>query len=169
MGRCKRLGPLTASPSYATQLSGAIFHLILSSSELTIESGCHWWLVNHRYSSPSQLPLGLRNSHLELELLMTVASLFTDMAGSTPFLRSMCFPEVADLKWGSPILHFIYQFSEKLQSGCKSHTFHSIKQLFSDYQDPYDVRALPWWNELNYFNQFSVLILVLIPLLNSDC
>ena len=72
-------------------------------------------------------------------------------------------------KMRSPILHFIYQFSEKLQSGCKSHTFHSIKQLFSDYQDPYDVRALPWWNELNYFNQFSVLILVLIPLLNSDC
>ena len=172
-----------------------IFHVLLSSSELTIESGCRWWLVDHRYSSPSRLPLGLRNSHLELELLMTVASfregngtplqysclenpvdggawwaavhgvaksrtrlsdftftfhfhalekemathssilawripgmgepgglpsmglhrvrhdwsdltaaavasLFTDMAVSAAFLRSMCFPEVANLKWG---------------------------------------------------------------------
>ena len=46
------------------------------------------WLQSwcHRYSSPSWVPLRLRNSLWRLQSLMTVTSLFTDMAENTPFL-----------------------------------------------------------------------------------
>ena len=66
MGRCKSLGSLKVSLSYASQLSGVSIQ-VFSHPELPWGSWqglpAVWWLLDHRYSSPSWVPLGLTSSH----------------------------------------------------------------------------------------------------------
>ena len=74
--------------SYAPQLSGQVsyvFH-ILSSSVLSLGSGCSLMAAMLQVFS---FPISLGAQELTLgglESLMTVTSLFTDIAGNTPFL-----------------------------------------------------------------------------------
>ena len=89
MARCKSLGLLKPFLSYAAHLSRA--SLLFSHPELPFLGPHHrewlqFWLLDSRYSPSSRIPLGLNSSHLlGLQSLLTVPSLFTDMAGNTLF------------------------------------------------------------------------------------
>ena len=172
MGGCKSLGPLKVSPSYAPQLSGASTLHFSPPPEFPRAHHREWLrLMAGRSQAFVSFSSALRAQEFTFEAgIADDSGILVYWRGRKHSIsQKRVLSTSGRFKMRLPILHFIYQFSEKLQSGCKSHTFYLIKQLFSAYQDPYDVRALLWWNELNDFNQFSGLILFLIPLSNSDC
>ena len=84
MGRCKSLGSLKSFLWYVPHLSRAsiLYFHILSFLRLTIRSGFSLWLLNGRYSFSFWVSSGLSAHGGGLQSLMTVTSLFTDMAGN---------------------------------------------------------------------------------------
>ena len=92
MGRSKSLGSLKSFLSYAPQHLGLVSKVYMSWASFPQgslwEVAIVWWLLDSRYSSPSWGSSELTGLHWGLQLLITVTSLFTDMAGNISLLMS---------------------------------------------------------------------------------
>ena len=112
MGRCKSPGSPESFFYYSPQLPWGQYLCFLH-PELLSSPGREWlqfwWLLNHRYSSPSWVPLG-SGAHIQLQLLMTVTSLFTDMAGNTPFLTITVFVAANDHMIVGSIYNYLFHY-----------------------------------------------------------
>ena len=86
MRRCKSLDSLKSLLSYASQLSSASIQWF-SHPELSWGRGCSLMALGSQVFSP-WVPLGLASS-LGQEFLMTMTSLFTDMAGNISWLKKI--------------------------------------------------------------------------------
>ena len=128
MGRCKSLGSLKSLPflSYASQLSGNSI-LCFSYPEFLRAHHRKWLQPNGCWLQGFFSFLSVLRAHIErLQSLITVTSLFTDMAGNTPFLKGVSLffffffitsqLTVTSVSWGTSLPLVLFLFGSTLNT-----------------------------------------------------
>ena len=137
MRRCKSLDSLKSLLSYASQLSSASIQWF-SHPELSWGRGCSLMALGSQVFSP-WVPLGLASS-LGQEFLMTMTSLFTDMAGNISWLKKILLSApLSSAYWASLVAQMVKNppamqetwvrslgWEDPLQEEMGTHTYSSI-------------------------------------------